>query len=132
MLHLLRLFIVLALAVGFGTAAARDHRQRLQARARATESDPVALAALPAEARETLALIKRGGPFPYPRKDGSTFGNFEAPAAEAAWALPRIHRADAGFPRPRCRRIVAGSPPETSGEYYYTDDHYRSFRRIRR
>jgi ribonuclease T1 len=25
------------------------------------------------------------------------------------------------------RRIVAGSP----GEYYYTDDHYRSFRRIR-
>ena len=28
---------------------------------------------LPSEARETLLLIQRGGPFPYPRKDGSTF-----------------------------------------------------------
>jgi ribonuclease T1 len=29
------------------------------------------------------------------------------------------------------RRIVAGGDPRTSGEYWYTDDHYRSFRRIR-
>jgi ribonuclease T1 len=33
------------------------------------------------------------------------------------------------------RRIVAGAGDtgdvRTSGEYYYTDDHYRSFRRIR-
>jgi ribonuclease T1 len=33
------------------------------------------------------------------------------------------------------RRIVAGrgptGDPATSGEYYYTADHYRSFRRIR-
>lgn len=31
---------------------------------------------LPAEARQTLELIDRGGPFPY-AKDGSVFGNFE-------------------------------------------------------
>ncbi|MFO0001705.1 MAG: ribonuclease domain-containing protein, partial [bacterium] len=29
------------------------------------------------------------------------------------------------------RRIVAGGDPRTSGEYFYTDDHYKSFRRIR-
>src|SRR5689334_19777800 len=33
-------------------------------------------AALPAQARETLALIDRGGPFPY-AADGGVFGNFE-------------------------------------------------------
>ena len=36
----------------------------------------VALADLPAEARETLVLIDRGGPFPFPR-DGATFRNDE-------------------------------------------------------
>ena len=34
----------------------------------------------------------------------------------------------------RVGRIIAGSGPgrdvRTSGEYYYTDDHYASFRRI--
>jgi ribonuclease T1 len=36
----------------------------------------VGVAELPKEARDTLALIRKGGPFPY-RKDGATFGNFE-------------------------------------------------------
>ena len=36
----------------------------------------IAVAALPGEARATLALIKAGGPFPYAR-DGSVFGNRE-------------------------------------------------------
>ena len=36
----------------------------------------VALADLPREARDTLMLIRKGGPFSY-RKDGSTFGNRE-------------------------------------------------------
>ncbi|HLH32502.1 MAG TPA: ribonuclease domain-containing protein, partial [Terriglobia bacterium] len=31
---------------------------------------------LPKEARQTIALIKKGGPFPY-KKDGAVFGNFE-------------------------------------------------------
>ncbi len=31
---------------------------------------------LPKEAQRTLALIKKGGPFPY-RRDGIVFGNFE-------------------------------------------------------
>lgn len=38
--------------------------------------DVVAVRDLPPEARETLALIHLGGPFPY-AKDGSVFGNYE-------------------------------------------------------
>ena len=29
------------------------------------------------------------------------------------------------------RRIVAGGDVRSSGEYYYTEDHYNSFRRIK-
>jgi len=36
----------------------------------------IAVAALPAEARATLVLVKAGGPFPY-AKDGAVFGNRE-------------------------------------------------------
>lgn len=91
----------------------------------------VALAALPIEAQQTLALIKRGGPFPY-RRDGVVFGNHERRLP----ARPRGHYREYTVPTPGAhdrgaRRIVAASPPETSGEYYYSDDHYRSFRRIR-
>src|SRR5215468_2887678 len=31
---------------------------------------------LPREARQTIALIRKGGPYPY-KKDGAIFGNFE-------------------------------------------------------
>lgn len=97
--------------------------------------DAVRLTELPAEARETLALIKRGGPFPFPHKDGSTFGNFEKRLPEKArgyyseYTVPTPGSRDRG-----ARRIIAGSGRSgevaTSGEYYYTRDHYRSFRRI--
>lgn len=92
-------------------------------------------AALPKEARETLALIRAGGPFPY-RKDGSTFGNRERrlPARNRGYyreyTVPTPGAKDRG-----ARRIVAGAGERgdvrTSDEYYYTDDHYNSFRRIR-
>ncbi|WP_228273687.1 ribonuclease domain-containing protein [Rhodocyclus tenuis] len=96
----------------------------------------VALADLPRQAGETLALIKQGGPFPYPRKDGSVFGNFE----RALPQQPRGYYREFTVPTPGARdrgarRIIAGSgrgnDVARSGEYYYTDDHYRSFRRIR-
>ncbi len=96
----------------------------------------VAAADLPFEARQTLQLIKRGGPFPYPGKDGSVFGNFERRLPPQPrgyyreYTVPTPGRSDRG-----ARRIVAAQGPggnvATSGEYYYTADHYRSFRRIR-
>jgi ribonuclease T1 len=87
----------------------------------------VRLEHLPSEAQHTLASIKRGGPFPY-RRDGAVFRNRERrlPAREQGYyreyTVPTPGAKDRG-----ARRIVAGR----GSEYYYTDDHYDSFRRIR-
>lgn len=92
-----------------------------------SEPDGISRTALPPEARDTLARIERGGPFPF-RKDGSTFHNRERllPARERGYyreyTVPTPGARDRG-----ARRIVAGA----GGERYYTDDHYRSFKRIR-
>lgn len=50
--------------------------ERPQDAREAASTREIPFAKLPDEARETLALIKRGGPFPY-RQDGGTFGNRE-------------------------------------------------------
>ena len=121
---LLRLFFTLVLAACLGSAAARQPYD--------AGIDSVALSSLPPEAHRTLQLIKQGGPFPYPRKDGSTFGNFEKRLPHQPRGYYREYTVPTPGSRDRgARRIIAGNPPETSGEYYYTDDHYRSFRRIK-
>lgn len=84
--------------------------------------------ALPPEARDTLALIARGGPFPH-AQDGAVFGNYEGllpkqPRGyyhEYTVATPGAHNRGA-------RRIVTGGTPPVV--WYYSDDHYRSFRRL--
>src|ERR1700674_1821096 len=85
-----------------------------------------ALAQLPPEARETLALIQRGGPFPYP-KDGAVFGNRERllPVRERGYYREYTVRTP-GVRDRGARRIIAGR----SGEYYYTAPPYPSFLRI--
>ncbi|MDR2241108.1 MAG: ribonuclease N1 [Zoogloeaceae bacterium] len=111
----------------------------LPAAARETGPDAyfpaIQAAALPAEARQTLTLIQQGGPFPY-YKDGAVFGNYE----KRLPIRPRGHYREYTVPTPGirgrgARRIVAGrgeaGDVRASGEYYYTDDHYRSFRKIR-
>ena len=81
---------------------------------------------LPPEARETIALIRQGGPFSTPR-DGATFGNREKllPARERGWYREYTVKTPGARDR-GARRIVAGR----DGTLYYTDDHYRSFKRI--
>lgn len=82
---------------------------------------------LPVEARETLALIKKGGPFPYNR-DASRFANRENKLPRQKRDYYREYTVKTPGSRNRgARRIVAGS----SQEYYYTDDHYASFKRIK-
>ena len=131
---LLRLALQLALAGWLGQGCLNTALAR-EAHAPATAA-PVAAADLPFEARQTLQLIKRGGPFPYPGKDGSIFGNFERRLPPQPrgyyreYTVPTPGRSDRG-----ARRIVAGQGPgrnvANSGEYYYSPDHYRSFYRIR-
>lgn len=113
---------VLALVVSHDTAAREQ---------RALGPDEIAVRDLPREARETLALIRAGGPFPY-RKDGTTFQNRERllPRQPRGYYTEYTVRTPGSRDR-GARRIVAGGDPRTSGEYWYTEDHYRSFRRIR-
>jgi guanyl-specific ribonuclease Sa len=83
---------------------------------------------LPPEAVATLEAIERGGPFPYDR-DGTVFQNRERLLPERPRGYYREYTVITPGSRDRgARRIVAGGqPPEA---YYYTDDHYRSFRRV--
>ncbi|THA82446.1 ribonuclease domain-containing protein [Streptomyces sp. A0592] len=84
--------------------------------------------ALPRQAQDVLALIDKGGPYPY-RQDGTVFGNFEK-------VLPRqkrgyYHEFTVRTPGERdrgARRIVTGE----GGEFYYTDDHYQTFKAVLR
>lgn len=82
---------------------------------------------LPPEARQTLALIRQGGPFPY-RKDGSVFQNRENRLPPQARGHYREYTVVTPGSRDRgARRIVAGR----GGEFWYSADHYRTFRKIR-
>lgn len=87
----------------------------------------VAVGELPEQARQTVALIRKGGPFPY-RRDGAVFGNFEEKLPTRARGYYREYTVRTPGAKDRgARRIVAGR----GGELYYTDDHYNSFRRIK-
>jgi ribonuclease T1 len=91
----------------------------------------VSVRALPQEARDVLALIRAGGPFPYER-DGVVFGNREGLLPPQ----PRGYYHEYTVPTPGAktrgaRRIICGGARASPAVCYYTSDHYRSFARIR-
>jgi ribonuclease T1 len=93
----------------------------------AHETSDIPHAALPAEAKATIALIRKGGPFPY-AKDGAIFGNREAILPAQKRGYYREYTVKTPGERTRgARRIIWGR----GGEFYYTDDHYNHFRRVR-
>jgi ribonuclease T1 len=82
---------------------------------------------LPPEARQTLQAIQAGRPYPY-RQDGTIFGNRE----KRLPLKPRGYYREYTVPTPGissrgARRIVSGE----KGEFYYTQDHYNRFFRVR-
>ena len=90
----------------------------------------VAVGDLPAEARQTLALIREGGPYPY-EKDGTVFGNYERKLPRQRRGYYTEYTVRTQQVRSRgARRIIAGGPDGRPTEFYYTDDHYQTFRRI--
>ena len=117
------LFCLLAILLALGSAQTYAYAFGLN---NDREMQIITVSALPPEGRETLHLIKRGGPFPYPR-DGVIFSNFEK-------RLPKHERGyyreftvkTPGIRNRGARRIVCGQPVEC----YYSADHYRTFRRI--
>ena len=100
---------------------------QISARSPAIETpDLVRAADLPREARETLSLIKQGGPFPYSR-DGAVFANREGRLPPAARGTYREYTVKTPGSRDRgARRIISAG----GSQFWYTADHYRSFRRI--
>ena len=82
---------------------------------------------LPEEAKRTLQLIQENGPFPF-KQDGATFGNREKRLPQRANGYYREYTVKTPGAKDRGpRRIVAGN----GGEFYYTEDHYKSFMRVR-
>ncbi len=132
-------WIRLALLVGLAVAAAGGWLSRETPRGAGTEPGIASewgsaatqpdSTGLPAEARQTLRMIAAGGPFPYDR-DGTSFQNRERrlpaqpPGYYREYTVLTPGSSDRG-----ARRIVSGGNPPV--EFYYTDDHYRSFRRIK-
>ena len=85
---------------------------------------------LPWQGRETYALIRQGGPFPY-GKDGMVFGNRERLLPGEKRGFYREYTVTTPGSRDRgARRIVCGGPARTPHACYYTADHYASFRKI--
>ena len=89
----------------------------------------VRLADLPLQARQTVALIDAGGPFPY-AKDGATFNNFERVLPKKSRGYYREYTVKTPGERDRgARRIVSG---DRDRELFYTADHYQTFARVQR
>jgi guanyl-specific ribonuclease Sa len=108
------------------TGAVAESNQNQQTTGPKVGVNEISVNALPKEARDTLQLIKKGGPFPY-KQDNTVFSNREG-------LLPRqssgyYHEYTVitpGASNRGTRRVIAGKV----GEYYYTSDHYASFKRI--
>lgn len=82
------------------------------------------LSALPEEVAQTRRLIENGGPFRYPDKDGSVFGNREKRLPQQRSGYYHEYTvAGEGEPGRGPQRLVTGS----RDELYYTPDHYKSF-----
>ena len=119
-----RVLCAAALALALAAPAAAQKAPLAKPKPEVTE---VTAGQLPAEARNTLALIRKGGPFPYAR-DGAVFANREGILPTQRRGYYREYTVKTPGERTRgARRIIWGA----GGDFYYTDDHYNHFRRIR-
>ncbi|MGB8517146.1 MAG: ribonuclease domain-containing protein [Gallionella sp.] len=127
MLYVLRLMLVLLMLAVTNAQAFQwpsHHHENTQNQ---NTDGTISVAELPDQARDVLRAIKQGGPFAFDR-DGVMFGNYEH-------ALPKQPRGyyheytvkTPGAHNRGARRIISGD----KDEYYYTDDHYQTFKRIR-
>lgn len=85
--------------------------------------------ALPAQGRQVLASIDKGGPYPYDQ-DGTTFSNAERllPIKAKGFYTEYTVKLPSSSDRGPSRIVMGGK-----GQFYFwTTDHYASFARIRR
>ena len=120
----LKLVLTCLLFVGVFVSAPAGARSP----APADSATTVSVSELPPEGAETYRLILRGGPFPY-EKDGVVFGNRERRLPNQRRGYYHEYTVKTPGERSRgARRIITGGNPPVV--FYYTDDHYQSFRRI--
>ena len=89
----------------------------------------IAVADLPSQGRSVLALIDKGGPYPY-SQDGGTFSNAEKllPLKAKGFYTEYTVKLPSSSDRGPVRIIMGGK-----GQWYFwTNDHYASFSRIKR
>jgi ribonuclease T1 len=116
--------LLLAAALFAAAAFARGDPQQLR---------DVRLQELPAEAHQTLQLIRSGGPFPHERD--APRGHYREYTVNTPGIKHRgARRIVVGCERQRAANTPAGplrlAQCRGGGVFYYTADHYRSFRRI--
>lgn len=127
--------LILLLVLGYAGKAVTSHSERPKPGPTTTVSSSakagtVALSSLPKQAADTVRLIEQGGPFPYAH-DGIVYQNLEhqLPAKPRGYyheyTVVTPGSADRG-----ARRIITGGSAPSSGEWFYTGNHYASFVRV--
>ncbi len=118
-------YLCIFLATVVWLAPAQAQRDNIPQRVQPTLAE-ISVKALPSEAHEVLKQIERGGPFAFDR-DGIVFGNFEKrlPIKERGYYHEFTVKTP-GIKHRGARRIVTGK----GGEKYYSDDHYKTFKRV--
>ncbi len=83
--------------------------------------------ALNTQAADTLAAIRAGGPFDFPRNDGVVYHNLNRVLPRQRDGYYREYTVRTpGASNRGARRLVTGA----GGELYYTSDHYQTFWRV--
>jgi ribonuclease T1 len=120
--------LLLAVLAAYAWWSGHERAPATVAASRASAEASPEFPGLPSEAIDTLQSIERGGPFAYER-DGAVFQNRERrlPDRPRGYYHEYTVRTPGASDRGARRIIAGGEPPEV---YYYTDDHYRTFRRL--
>lgn len=123
-----KLYLVLLFALGIFLFQDGAFDQYFGGSSTSSASQTSSLSQQEQNLHRTLALIQQGGPYPYSR-DGITFENREKRLLMKPRGYYREFTVDTpGLNHRGPRRVVTGgNPPEV---YYYTEDHYATFRRI--
>jgi ribonuclease T1 len=120
-----RVFALATSVVLAGALATHAH-----ARTSCPVRESIKVSELPRQGRDTLELIKSGGPFPHDR-DGITFQNRERILPKATRGHYKEYTVRTpGVKHRGARRIVCGGDQRAANECYYTADHYKTFQCI--
>ncbi|ATL31636.1 ribonuclease domain-containing protein [Streptomyces formicae] len=113
-----------ALLIGGPVAATASAAPAAPVSYSVTAVGEICYSALPSQAHDTLDLIDKGGPYPFPQ-DGTVFQNREGELPQQSSGYYHEYTViTPGSDDRGARRIVTG---DKSQEDYYTADHYASF-----